>query len=190
NGLFMSVTARTSGFNSVDYANVSNGANFFTILLMSVGGSPGSTAGGIKTTTAAIIALVAFSRLRGYKITMVAGRSIPEETVQRSIGLFVLAFGVVTAAIFLFSIGEISWVAHEESGGSFLKYMFEAVSAFNTVGLSMGATNELSGTGKFLTTLLMFLGRVGPLTFAAALARRYTVGGGKFYYAYEDVAIG
>jgi trk system potassium uptake protein TrkH len=81
-------------------------------------------------------------------------------------------------------------VAHQQAGGSFLKYMFEAVSAFNTVGLSMGATNELSGTGKFLTTLLMFLGRVGPLTFAAALARRYTRAGGKFYYAYEDVAIG
>ena len=87
-------------------------------------------------------------------------------------------------------MAEISWIPHDRVEGGFLKYMFEAVSAFNTVGLSMGATAELSGTGKFLTTLLMFMGRVGPLTFAAALARRYARVRGEFYYAYEDVAIG
>src|SRR5690606_12060303 len=101
NGFFMSATARTAGFNSVDYATLTAESSFFTILLMMVGGSPGSTAGGLKTTTVALIGLLAWSRLRGRGVTSAWGRSIPEETVQRATGLFVVAFGVVTAAIFV-----------------------------------------------------------------------------------------
>lgn len=190
NGLFMSVTARTAGFNTVDYQLATDGSNFLTILLMSIGGSPGSTAGGLKTTTVAVIGLLAWSRMKGYTITSVWGRSVPEETVQRAVGLFVMAFGVVTAAIFLFTVSEIAWVAHAQVRERFLTYMFEAVSAFNTVGLSMGATGELSSSGRVLTIILMFIGRVGTLTFAAALARRYGNVAGAFFYAYEDVAIG
>lgn len=190
NGLFMSVTSRTAGFNTVDYAQVTNGSNFLTILLMSIGGSPGSTAGGLKTTTVAVIALLAWSRMRGYRITSVAGRSIPEATVQGSVGLFVMAFGVVTAAIFVYTVSEITWMPHAHLEESFLTFMFEAASAFNTVGLSMGVTGDLSSGGRVLTIILMFLGRVGPLTFAAALARRHARAAGSFHYAYEDVAIG
>lgn len=190
NGLFMSVTARTAGFNTVDYQFATDGSNFLTILLMSIGGSPGSTAGGLKTTTIAILGLLAWSRMKGYTVTSVWGRSVPEETVQRAVGLFVIAFGVVTAAIFLFTVSQISWVAHAEATETFLTYMFEAVSAFNTVGLSMGATGDLSSSGRVLTIILMFIGRVGTLTFAAALARRHAKAAGAFYYAYEDVAIG
>lgn len=190
NSLFMSVTARTAGFNTVDYAQMTDGSNFLTILLMSIGGSPGSTAGGLKTTTVAVIGLLAISRMRGYGVTSIWGRSIPKETVERATGLFVVAFGIVTAAIFAFTVSEIAWMPHARVDAGFLKYMFEAVSAFNTVGLSMGATSELSGSGKTLTILLMYLGRVGPLTFAAALARRYAKASRRFHYAYEEVAIG
>jgi len=189
NGLFMSVTARTAGFNTVDYSLAANNANFLTILLMSIGGSPGSTAGGLKTTTFALIGLVAWSRMRGYEIVHVAGRSVPEGTVQRSIGLFVVVFGLVTVAIFVFTSSEFAWVGSADAG-SFLPVMFEAVSAFNTVGLSMGVTGALSETGRVTTILLMFLGRVGPLTFAAALARHRAKGAGPFHYTYEDVGIG
>lgn len=189
NALFMSITSRTAGFNTVDYTLATDGSNFLTILFMSIGGSPGSTAGGIKTTTVAVIGLFALSRLRGLHVTGIWGRSIRDEIVQRSVGLFVVAFGTVTAAIFLFTLSEITWMPHAQLDTSFLKYMFEAVSAFNTVGLSMGATGELSATGKVLTILLMYLGRIGPLTFAAALARRYAMGS-SFHFAYEDVAIG
>lgn len=184
NSLFMSVTARTAGFHSVDYALLSESGAFLTILLMSIGGSPGSTAGGIKTTTVALIGLLAWSRMRGRTVTSVWSRSVPEETNQRAIGLFVVAFGVVTLGIFLLTITE-----GHRGQGMFLTHMFEAVSAFNTVGLSMGATSDLSPAGRWVTVGLMFLGRVGPLTFASALAMRRRERPG-FRYANEDVVVG
>ncbi|MGH7475765.1 MAG: TrkH family potassium uptake protein [Longimicrobiales bacterium] len=189
NAVFMSVTPRTAGFNTVDYSQVSEGTAFLTILLMFVGGSPGSMAGGIKTTTAALIVLVAWSRLRGQHVSSAWGRSVPEETVQRAVGVTVLAFAVVTGAIFIFSAIESGRVVHSEGGG-FLAHMFEAASAFSTVGLSMGATPDLSSAGKWLTILLMYVGRVGPLTFAASIALAAPRPGARFRYAYEDVAIG
>ena len=189
NGLFMSVTARTAGFNTVDYVHAADNTNFLTILLMTIGGSPGSTAGGIKTTTFALIGLLAWSRLRGHQNTWIRGRSVRVEATQRSVGLFVIVIGIITVAIFIFTASEIAWVDHTKAGG-FLPYMFEAVSAFNTVGLSMSVTDGLSEIGRLTTILLMFLGRVGPLTIVATLARRQRKGTGKFYYAYEDVGIG
>lgn len=188
NGLFMSVTARTAGFNTIDYGQAADSSNFLTILLMSIGGSPGSTAGGIKTTTVALIGLLAWARLQGLEMTSLWGRSVPEETVQRAVGLFVVAFGVVTVAIFAYTTTELGPISHGGSG--FMLYMFEAVSAFNTVGLSMGVTAELSTPGRWLTIVLMYLGRVGPLTFAAAIALRGRSAVRGFRYAYEDVVVG
>lgn len=187
NGLFMSVTARTAGFNTVDYATTADGSNFLTILLMSVGGSPGSTAGGLKTTTVAVLVLLAYARLGGHQVTSAQYRSIPEETVQRAVGLFVVGFLVVTGAILAFSVIQLEPVGDRQG---FLRYMFEAASAFNTVGLSMGATGELTGSAKLLTVFLMYVGRVGPLTFASAIALRRPNVSGEFRYAYEDVIIG
>lgn len=190
NGLFASVTARTAGFNTVDYSQTTDSTNFLTILLMFVGGSPGSTAGGIKTTTFALIGMLAWCRFRGRSITGMWGRSVPTETVERAVGLFVAAFGLVTAAIFIFTTSELGAVTHAQVAGSFIKYMFEAASAFNTVGLSMGVTHDLSSVGRWTAIFLMFLGRVGPLTFAAALARNLRQPIGGFRYAYEDVVVG
>ena len=190
NGLFMSVTPRTAGFNTIDYGQASASTNFLTVILMMVGGSPGSTAGGIKTTTAALLGLLAWSRFRGNGTVSAWSRSIPEETLQRAVGLFVVAFGVVTAAIFLFTTTEIGAVRGGSTPGGFLGYMFEAASAFNTVGLSMGVTPTLSSVGRWVAIVLMFLGRVGPLTFAAAIALRLRRHPGEFRFAYEDVVIG
>jgi trk system potassium uptake protein TrkH len=186
NGLFMSVTARTAGFNTVDYGDTAASTSFLTIILMSIGGSPGSMAGGIKTTTVALIGLLAWSRLRGRLVTSLWGRTVPSETVQRAVGLFVIAFGVVTVSIFVLTATEVHGAHH----GDFVSYMFEAVSAFNTVGLSMGATAELSAAGKVTTILLMFFGRVGPLTLAAALAKQPRRAADDFRYAHEDVVVG
>ncbi|HEX6132764.1 MAG TPA: TrkH family potassium uptake protein [Longimicrobiales bacterium] len=189
NGMFMSVTARTAGFNTIDYAAAAEGSNFLTILLMFIGGSPGSTAGGVKVTTFAVIGLLAWSRYRGGTAAHVAGRTIPEETIQRAIGLFVLAFGVITLAIFLFTTTETGLDRHLVADAGILSYMFEAVSAFGTVGLSMGVTPELSKAGRILTIVLMYVGRVGVLTFVAAIALR-TRRSGPLRYAHEDVVIG
>jgi trk system potassium uptake protein TrkH len=184
NALFMSVTCRTAGFNTIDYAQASESTNFLTILLMMIGGSPGSTAGGIKTTTFALLGLLAWSRLRGQEIPSLWGRSLREETTDRAIGLFVVAFGVVTAGILLLTATE-----QGPGRGNFLDRMFEAVSAFNTVGLSTGQTAHLSSPGRWVVIVLMFFGRVGPLTLAAALSRR-AVAPERFRYAYEEVVVG
>jgi trk system potassium uptake protein len=190
NGLFMSVTARTAGFNTVDYGATADSTNFFTILLMSVGGSPGSTAGGLKTTTVALLGLLALSRLRGYDVTSAWGRSVPGETTQRAVGLAVLGFGTVTLGILLASVVELGGASGQITTGLFMGHMFEVVSAFNTVGLSTGVTPDLSAAGKWLIVVLMFVGRVGPLTVATSLARERSNGAGGFRYSYEDVVIG
>jgi len=185
NSLFFSVTSRTAGFNTIDYGVASDSTNFLTIILMTIGGSPGSTAGGLKTTTFALIGLLAWSRLRGSETTIFANRSIPNDTIQRAVGLVVIAFAVMALGVFALSITE-----HVPgSQGSFLSRMFEAVSAFNTVGLSMNLTPNLTVPGRVITIFLMFLGRVGPLTLAAALVigRRRRA---HFRYAYEDVVVG
>jgi trk system potassium uptake protein TrkH len=190
NSLFMSVTARTAGFNTVDYAGASGGSNFLTILLMSIGGSPGSAAGGLKTTTVVLIGLLAWSRFRGRDVVSLWGRSVPEETVQRAVGLFAVAFGVVTVAILAYVALEMGAQVHSGPEHGFLSYMFEAASAFNTVGLSMGVTSDLSSASRWLTIALMFMGRVGPLTFAAAIALARPTPAGGFRFAYEDVVVG
>jgi trk system potassium uptake protein TrkH len=190
NALFLGATPRTAGFNSIDYAQATDGTNFLTIILMFIGGSPGSTAGGVKTTTVALLALLAWSRFRGHEVTRGWRRSIPEETIQRAVGLAVAAFSLVTACIFLLTLSEAQARAYRAPDADFLHYMFEAVSAFNTVGLSMGVTDDLSVTGRWIAIALMFVGRVGPLTFAAALALAARRHRHDFHYAYEDVVVG
>jgi trk system potassium uptake protein TrkH len=187
NSFFMSATARTAGFNSIDYVAAGDDTNFLTIILMAIGGSPGSTAGGLKTTTVALIGLLAVARLRGYQIVTISGRSVPQETIQRAVGLFVLGFGVMTMAIFAYTHTELRGPLPLDQ--PFLRHMFEAVSAFNTVGLSLGVTPGLSDSGRWVTIFLMFVGRVGPLAVAAALARRVSRAA-TIRYSYEDVIIG
>ncbi len=183
NSLFMSITPRTAGFNAIDYGQATDSANLLTMMLMTVGGSPGSTAGGFKTTTLAILGLMAWSRLRGSESTNCVGRSIPEETTSRAVGLFVIAIGFAIAGVFLLSATE------NASPRGLTEHMFEVSSAVNTVGLSMGLTPKLSVAGRCVIILMMFLGRVGLLTLAALLTipRSHA---GRFRYAYEDVVIG
>jgi len=185
NALFMSVTSRTAGFNTVPYAQATVGATFVTILLMFIGGAPGSTAGGLKVTTVALPGLLAWSRLRGRNVTWLWHRTIPEETIQRAVGLIVLGFALVTGGILILVITE------EVNADRFLAFMFESVSAFDTVGLSLGATTrDLSAAGKITTILLMFLGRVGLPTAASALTVSFQRKIGEIRYAHEDVLVG
>jgi len=184
NGAFMSVTARTAGFNTIDYAHASESTNFLTILLMMIGGSPGSTAGGIKTTTFALMGILAWSRFRGDSEASLWSRSLRKETTERAVGLFVVAFGAVTVGILVLTATE-----RGIGTGRFLDRMFEVVSAFNTVGLSTGQTSFLSDAGRWVAILLMFLGRVGPLTLTAAFTRTLS-SQPRFRYAYEEVMIG
>jgi trk system potassium uptake protein len=187
NSVFMSITPRTAGFNTIDYAQCHAGTNFMTVLLMTIGGSPGSTAGGLKTTTVALIILLAFSKYRGRSNVSLYSRTVPDETLQRSIGLFVFVFTLITLGTFCLTITENQNPTGEEH---LLKYMFEAASAFNTVGLTMNVTPTLSDSGKWLVIGLMFLGRVGPMTFAAAIAMADHPASRRFRFAKEEVVIG
>lgn len=185
NSFFMSVTPRTAGFNSIDYSLASDSTNFLTIILMTIGGSPGSTAGGMKTTTFALLGLLAWSRLRSHPSVTFAHRSIPSETIQRATGLFVISTGVIVFSIFLIEFIGDSLGAEPQ----FLTRIFETISAFNTVGLSMGLTPDLTTPARWLMIVLMFAGRTGPLSIAAALIVRLSIKG-KYRLAYEDVVVG
>ena len=198
NALFLSITPRTAGFNTVAYDDVQQATAFGTILLMSVGGAPGGTAGGIKVTTVAVLVAMAVSRSRGRRTTDVRDRTIPTPTTQRAVGLFAFAFGFVTLGILVLTVSELdtSFVGLAPDGrrvgdpADFLDVMFEAVSAFNTVGLSRETTGQLTGGGRLLVVVLMFVGRVGPLTFAAALSRDAPGERLVRRYAHEDVVVG
>ena len=188
NAAFMSVTARTAGFNTLDYDVLSNPSTFLTMLLMLVGGSPGSAAGGLKTTTAALLVLVLVARLRGRRGLSFAGRSVPQGTVDRAAGLALAGVTVVGVCVFVLLMLEPPAAMADRS--HFMRVVFETHSAFGTVGLSMGVTPQLSTAGKVVVTFLMFLGRIGPLTLAASMAVTRARHRPRFRYAHEDVVIG
>ena len=159
--LFQSVTTRTAGFNTISIASLSNITLTIMIILMFIGASPGSTGGGIKTSTFAIILLSIKSILRGKENIEVYKKTIPYSSVMKAIALFIMALMMVSAVFLLLLVFE---------NKPYLPLLFETVSAFGTVGLSTGVTPDLTNTGKLLITLLMYLGRIGPLTLGLALA--------------------
>jgi trk system potassium uptake protein TrkH len=188
NAWYMSVTPRTAGFNTVDYSRVTNPSLFLTIVFMVIGGSPGSAAGGLKTTTVALLGLVLWSRLRGREHVSVFGRTIPEETIQRAAGLTIGGIAILAAGVFALALTEFPARGLAERT-PFLSVIFEAHSAFGTVGLSTGATPDLTTGGRLVVTALMFLGRLGPLAVVTAMAAGGS-GRPRYRYANEDVAIG
>jgi trk system potassium uptake protein TrkH len=190
NSMFMSVTPRTAGFNTIDYAIASNRSLFLTIILMAIGGSPGSTAGGLKTTTLAIIVLSAWSRLRGRLRTSFRGRTLPDDTVRQAVGLFVLLFSIISLGLFAYISVDPSIDADRYAHRTFLPYMFEAASAVGTAGLSMGVTPDFGTPGKIFTIIMMFAGRVGPLSLVAAFAIQARGSVSAIRYPKEDVMIG
>lgn len=187
--LFLAITPRTAGFNTVDYALLTPASLFLTIVLMMIGGSPGSTAGGLKTTTFALLALLAWSRLRGQQNTDAFRRTIPDRTAERAVGLVVAVLAFLGATILLLLLTELGGEPFALQGG-LMQIAFEVTSAFNTVGLSTGITPALSTPGKVIVCVLMFVGRVGPLTLVASMvaaSHRRTM---ELRHATEDVFIG
>lgn len=161
--LFQSVTARTAGFNTVDIGALAPATLMVIIFLMFIGASPGSTGGGIKTTTAAIFVADFISYLRG-RTPELMERSISQDIVEKTYLIITVCLCTVIASLFALTITE--------PRKDFLKLLFEAVSAFGTVGLSTGITGNLSIGGKLIIILTMFAGRVGPLTLALAVGGR------------------
>ncbi|ERN51960.1 TrkH family potassium uptake protein [Alkalihalophilus marmarensis] len=159
---FQAVTPRTAGFNSIDIENMNPGSITFMLVLMFIGAGSASTGSGIKLTTFVVILLAVITYLRGRREAVAFERTIGDHIVMRSLAIAVISLMVVTFSIFLLSITE---------SAPYLYIVFEAFSAFGTVGLSMGLTGELSTIGKQIIIVLMFIGRIGPVTIAFALAK-------------------
>ncbi|MDU5106249.1 MULTISPECIES: TrkH family potassium uptake protein [unclassified Clostridium] len=172
NSFFASVTPRTAGFNSVDTSGMTLASKILTIILMLIGGSPGSTAGGLKTVTCGILVLTIISVIKGREDTEVFGRRFTKEIVYK-------AFTIVFIGISLV-IGVTMILSYTETGANFVDLLYESSSALGTVGLTLGLTPNLTPIGKILIMIMMYLGRVGPLTVMLALTRKRKKSGYKY----------
>lgn len=161
---FQSATLRTAGFNSIPLLNLQAQTIFVFIILMAIGGSPGSTAGGIKTTNFAILLESIRTTFKGRRKVYMFDRIIAPKDVIKAVSLVFLY--IFLACIFLLMLVSI------EKKTAFLPLLFETISAFSTVGLTLGVSPTLSYAGKLLISLVMFVGRIGPLTFVLAVGER------------------
>jgi len=185
---FQSITPRTCGFNTVDIGLLANDTILLLIILMFIGASPGSTGGGVKTTSAALLFMMIWNRMKGNEDVNVFNRTVPKEIISRTMSIiFASAFSVAIIWSVLLITGGGN-LPITESRHFFVEYLFDTVSAFGTVGLSMGITPKLNDIQKYALIIMMFAGRVGPLTLAFSLSRG--TGKGKITYAEEGVMVG
>jgi len=175
--LFQSVTARTAGFNTINLNYLSTASIFIIILLMVIGASPGSTGGGVKTSSVSIVFAYFRSRLRGREKVDLFYRNIPTRTVEKAFIVFILSFLLISFSILLLFTFESNFKMND--------LVFEVVSAFGTVGLSMGITAQLSLPSKIVLIITMFIGRIGLLTLLLALSKRES----KAVYDYPEANI-
>jgi trk system potassium uptake protein TrkH len=185
---FQSVTSRTAGFNTVDLNLFHNAVLFMLLIFMFVGASPGSCGGGVKTTTFAVLISLMWNRLMGRGTVNVFKRTIPQELVRKVVAIFIIAVFFICLMAFFLLITQPEGRITPESEGYFLKYLFETVSAFGTVGLSLGVTSNLNFLGKLILIITMYVGRVGLLTVAYGIARERLVG--PYQFAEENVMVG
>lgn len=161
---YLSVISRSSGFALINTPDLGNAALFLIMILMFIGGAPGSTAGGIKTTTFAVIVSSTFDVIRGREDVEIFKRRIDSDTIMRALALFFISSAIVVAATMYLFITE---------QFTFVETLFEVISAFATVGLTTGITPLLSNSGKLLIICIMFVGRVGVATFTLSLAMQH-----------------
>lgn len=177
--LLQSVTPRTAGINSVDLTQLHQATHFLLLILMFIGASPGSTGGGIKTTTFAVTIGAMIAMMRGHEDVVFFRQRLARERILKALTIILLALALVIGVAMLLSATE---------GHDFMVVLFETTSAFGTVGLSLGLTPELSTFGKIMIALTMFAGRVGLLTLVYALKPRKT--SEKFRYPEGKIIIG
>ncbi|MCA9218760.1 MAG: potassium transporter TrkH [Planctomycetales bacterium] len=169
--VFHSVSCRTAGFNTIELARLTNASLFVSILLMAIGAGACSTGGGIKVSTVMLLVYQAWSRFRGYERVHVFGRTIPRPAIDRATATVMLFSVAAVIALTLLLMIEQSSVSHLDTKGVFLEAIFEVASALGTVGLSTGLTTQLTNLGRVIIIVLMFLGRLGPISVFAALSR-------------------
>ncbi|WP_040365293.1 TrkH family potassium uptake protein [Bacillus coahuilensis] len=175
---FQGVSPRTAGFNTIDIGSMDESSLFFMMFLMFIGGGSASTAGGIKLTTFIIIALAVITFIKGKREVVIWRKTIPTMQVYRALSITTMGVLFAGLAIFLLNITDTM---------AFFPIAFEVVSAFGTVGLSMGITGSLSIVGKWIIMIVMVIGKLGPLTLAFTLTRTSQV---KISYPEEEVLTG
>lgn len=188
NAFFCGVTPRTAGFNTIDFAQMGGAGLLCTMVLMFIGASPGSTGGGVKTSTFALLIAYAVSRWRGHTRLHAFKRTVPEESIDKAAAVVIAGIALVILAASALMATETYGQASSESRTQFLSIMFETISAFGTVGLSVGQTPLLSDPGRLIVALVMFMGRTGPLTLALAISMRRKRA--DYRYAEENVMVG
>lgn len=188
NAYFCSVTTRTAGFATVDFGAMSGAALLCTMVLMFIGASPGSTGGGVKTSTFGVLVAYSISRCKGETRLNVFRRTIPQLSIDRAAGVVVAAITIIVLGSSVLMGVETYYLTSKESQAHLVSIVFETVSAFGTVGLSIGETPTLSASSKLVVALVMFLGRVGPVTLALAISRRQRTA--PFRYAEENLMVG
>ncbi len=186
--LFQSVSARTAGFNSVEIGDLAPATLFVMMILMFVGGSPGSCAGGIKTTTFGVLLLTAWNRLNNRRNVNAFYRTIGQSTISNTLSIAIGGVVVVGIGLLLLLLFEQPHAMVDDRHGAFVAYLFETISALGTVGMSCGVTSSLSTLSRLLVVVLMYVGRIGPLTVATALARENPIT--DWRYPEEDVMVG
>jgi len=167
--LFQSVTCRTAGFNTLPIGEMTNISLLVMIMLMFIGGAPGSCAGGIKVTSFRVLFAFLVSQFKGRDQAVIGYRAASRPAVNKAIILFIFAATIIMGSTLILNITEGGGVPHPLVRGLSMDIFFEVVSAFGTVGLSTGLTPQLSCPGKWMITLLMFLGRLGPIVFLATI---------------------
>ena len=156
---FQSISARTAGFYSVNLSNIKDSTSLLLMGLMFIGGSPGSTAGGIKTTTFGVLVLATYSIIKNQKEPVVFKKHISDESIKKALSIFMISFAIVLLVTFIITITD---------DFDLIDTLYETVSALATVGASRGITGELSKIAKILIGFCMYLGRIGPMTMAFA----------------------
>ncbi len=177
---FQSVSARTAGFNTIDLNLLSGASIFVIIILMFIGSSPGSTGGGVKTTSVGMVLAYFRSRLTGKDSVNIFYRNVPSKTVEKAFLVIILSFLFVSIAFWLLLFFEETLEP--------MALLFETFSAFGTVGLSLGITAKLSTASKIVMIFAMFIGRVGPLTILIAMSKRESAA--VLHYPEENIMIG
>ena len=178
--LFQSVTCRTAGFNSVDIGQLGQPVIFFMMFLMFIGASPGSTGGGIKTTTFSVLLRSAISTIKGRQSVEIVKHTISNATISKAYSIALFSISLIFISTFFLSVSE--------PDKDIIDLLFEEISAFGTVGLSTGITASLSDAGKSIIILSMYIGRIGTLTLAMALTKRIVYA--KYRYSEINVIVG
>lgn len=163
---FHSVSTRTAGFATVSQSGLTNGSKLITCLLMFVGGSPAGTAGGVKTTTVAMLILACRSVIKGGRDTECFGRRIAEDNIRTGLAVIILSMGFLITGTVIVSVLE--------SDVEFMRVLYETTSAMGTVGLSADLTPQLETASKYVIMMLMYIGRIGPVTMALIFGKGHT----------------